>query len=194
VIGSVINSASLLDAPVVPGSLTTIMGSGFIGATVFATFDGIPANILFRNAVQINLVVPVELGSRTSAQLAVVVDGLSSAIRNVEVAPVAPAIFKGAVLNQDSTVNDVNNGAAVGSIIYFYATGLSGAGKITGHIHDRDITEPYYGGPAPLLPGVQQVNLQVPADLPAMTTEMYVCGEPPGGSKVCSMPVPLTLK
>jgi uncharacterized protein (TIGR03437 family) len=190
-ISTVENAASFAAGPVVPGSLTTIMGSAFTGKIVSVTFDGLPATILFSNGTQINVMVPPELGSKTSAQMVVTVDGISTS-STVTIAPFAPAIFKGAVLNQDSTVNDVNNGASAGSVIYLYATGLSGAGTITGHIHDRDITNPYYAGPAPGLIGVQQVNLAVPSDLPAMSTELYVCGT--SAAKVCSLPVPLTLK
>jgi uncharacterized protein (TIGR03437 family) len=90
------------------------------------------------------------------------------------------------------TVNDATHGAAPGSVIAIWATGLSGAGTITGHIDDRDIMVPYYAGPAPGFPGVQQVNLVVPADLPAMTTEVYVCGTT-SASTNCSIPVPLTV-
>lgn len=194
-ITTVVNSASFAEVPVVPGSLTTIMGSAFAGKKISASFDGMPATILYSTGDQINLMVPSELGSKSSAQLVISVDGTNSQPRTVTAAPFAPAIFKGAVLNSDSTVNDVNNGADRGSVMYLYATGLSGAGTITGHIHDRDIPAPYYAGPAPGLLGVQQINLMVPEDLPAMTTEVSVCGTSAAtGTKVCSAPAPLTLK
>jgi uncharacterized protein (TIGR03437 family) len=169
------------------------MGSTFAGKNVSATFDNLPAMILFSNSTQINLMVPAELGSRSSSQLIVTVDGASSASRTVAVAPFAPAIFAGAVLNQDSTVNSANNGAAAGSVIYFYATGLSGDGTISVQISDRVITNLYYAGPAPGLIGVQQVNLAVPADFPQFTTDLYVCGTTAAGSRVCSPPAPLTV-
>jgi uncharacterized protein (TIGR03437 family) len=191
-ITSVLNSASLLAVPVVPGSLTTLMGSGFSGKNVSATFDGNPATILFNNATQINLLAPSQL-SASSSKLIVTVDGLSSAPDTVTVAPFEPAIFPGAIANQDSTVNSATNGAAPGSIIYLFATGLSGAGVITGHIATEDIPNPYYAGPAPTLIGVQQVNLQVPSDLSSITTQLYVCGTAPGASPVCSAPMPFTI-
>jgi uncharacterized protein (TIGR03437 family) len=192
-ITSVLNSASLSAVPVVPGSLTTIMGSAFTGKTVSATFDGLPSIIVFSNATQLNLMVPAQLTS-TKPSLVVTVDGLSSAPTTVEIAPFEPGIFAGAILNQDSTVNGANNGASAGSIVYLYATGLSGAGTITAHIADRDILTPYYAGPAPTLIGVQQVNLQVPSDLPAMTTQLYVCGTSAGAAPTCSVPSPFAIK
>jgi uncharacterized protein (TIGR03437 family) len=191
---SVLNSASLLAVPVVPGSLTTIMGTGFTGKAISATFDGSPATILFSNATQINLLVPSQISSKTSSALVVVVDGQISASTTVMVAAFEPAIFPGAIVNQDSTVNSANNGAAAGSIVYLFGTGLSGAGTVTGHIGDRDILNPYYAGPAPTLIGVQQVNLAVPVDLPPMTTELYVCGTSVGVVPVCSLPASFTIQ
>jgi uncharacterized protein (TIGR03437 family) len=90
-------------------------------------------------------------------------------------------------------VNSATNGAAGGSEIYFYATGLSGVGTITARIGSTEITNLYYAGPAPGFPGVQQVNLMVPTGLGAISTQLYACGTS-NGTEVCSLPVPLTLK
>jgi uncharacterized protein (TIGR03437 family) len=188
-ISMVENAASFAQVPVVPGSLTTIMGSALTGKLVTATFNGIPATIDFSNATQINLLVPASLASQTSAQLVVTVDGVSSAPTTVQVAPFEPGIFTGGVANQDATPNSVSNGAAAGSEIYFYATGLSGSGTITARRGTMEITNLQYAGPAPGFPGVQQINLTIPAGLGAISTELYVCG-----NGVCSMPAPLTLK
>jgi uncharacterized protein (TIGR03437 family) len=193
---STMNAASFAMTPAVPGSLTTVTGSGFAGKLVGATFDGFAAPILFSNDTQINLMVPMELSStlssKSSASLVVTVDGASSAVRLVYLTAFSPAIFAGGVLNQDYSANGPKSGAAPGSVIQIFATGLSGTGTITAHLHDRDIAVPYYAGPAPGLAGVQQVDLVVPLDLPAMTTEVYVCATA-GDTKVCSTPVSLTI-
>jgi uncharacterized protein (TIGR03437 family) len=183
------NAATFAQVPVVAGSLTTIMGSSFTGKIVSVTFNGIPATIDFSNATQINLLVPAALASQTSAQMVVTVDGVNSAPMTVQLAPFEPGIFTGAVVNQDATVNAVSNGAAGGSVVYFYATGLSGAGAITVRIGSMEITNLNYAGPAPGYPGVQQINVVVPTGMGAMTTELYACG-----NGVCSPPAPLTLK
>lgn len=190
-ITSAVNAASFAAAPMVPGSLTTLMGTGFAGRNLAATFDGMASTILFSNDTQINLMVPMELNSKTSAELVVTVDGAGSPPKTVNLAPFSPAIFAGGVLNQNYSGNGPSSGAAPGSVIQIFATGLSGAGSITAHIHDRDIAVPYYAGPAPGLPGVQQVNLVIPEDLPAMTTEVYVCAT--GATKTCSTPAPVTI-
>jgi uncharacterized protein (TIGR03437 family) len=178
----------------VPGSLSTVFGSNFSGKSVSASFDGAPASISFSNASQINLLVPSALGSTSSSQLVVTVDGTSSAPYTVTLAPFAPAIFSGAVLNQDWSPNDSNNPAPAGSVLQIFATGLSGAGTITGQIDGRDIPTPNYAGPAPGLPGVQQINLTIPPDLPSMTTSLYVCGASPGAATVCSLPAQIAIK
>jgi uncharacterized protein (TIGR03437 family) len=188
-----VNAASFAQAPVVAGSLATILGSALTGKSVSASFNGQPATVLFNNATQINLLVAQALSSLTSTQLSVTVDGKTSLPMTVPVAQFEPGIFSGAVLNQDSTVNSSINGAAAGSIIYFYATGLSGSGTITARIGSTEITNLYYAGPAPGYPGVQQINLAIPAGLGAITTELFACGTS-AGAEVCSLPVPLTLK
>jgi uncharacterized protein (TIGR03437 family) len=190
---SVVNAASNAQAPVVAGSLATILGSALTGKNVSASFNGLPATVSFSSATQINLLVPQALASLSSAQLSVTVDGQTSLPVTVPVAQFEPGIFSGAVLNQDSTVNSSTNGAAAGSIIYFYATGLSGSGTITARIGTTEITNLYYAGPAPGYPGVQQINLTIPAGLAGMATELYACGTS-AGTEVCSLPAPLTLK
>src|SRR5262249_18459068 len=126
--------------------------------------------------------------------LVVTVDGISSKGRPVQLAPFAPAIFSRVVFNQDGSVNSVNNPAAPSSVVVVYATGLSGTGRITGRIQDQDIDLPYYAGPAPGYPGVQQVNLTIPDGLTGLTADLFVCGTPPGGSKVCSTAVPVAIR
>ncbi len=192
-ISAVLNAASFLPEPVVPGSLTTVMGSGFGGANVSAAFNNLAAAILFSNDTQINLLVPAGLAGQTLAQLTVTAGGVSGSPVTVTVAPFEPGIFAGGIVNRDGSVNSATNGAAPGSVIALWATGLSGIGTITGDIGGEDIPVPYYAGPAPGLIGVQQVNLVVPTDLAPMTTQVYVCGMAAGAPNVCSVPAQLTV-
>jgi uncharacterized protein (TIGR03437 family) len=191
-VAGVVNAASFTVVPAVPGSLTTIVGSSFGGKNLSVTFNNLPATILYSSDLQINVVVP-DLGGAASAKLVVSVDGVDSVATTVPLAPFEPAIFPNALLNQDSTRNSLDNPAVIGSVVYFFATGLSGSGPITVRIGDRDLGPLYYAGPAPGLPGVQQVNLMVPSDLNPGTANLYVCGGS-GDSKVCSVPLSLTLR
>ncbi len=187
-INAVVSAASFVTVPVVPGSLTTLIGSGLTGNQVFATFDGFTAVILYNDGSQINLLVPTSITGQSLSQLTVTVDGVSSVARTVQVAAFSPAIFSRGILNQDYSANDANHRAEAGSVIQIFLTGASGAGAITAHLHDREIFTPYYAGPAPSLLGVQQVNLVIPAGLGRITTEVYVCGTDAAGAKNCSVP------
>jgi uncharacterized protein (TIGR03437 family) len=120
------------------------------------------------------------------------VDGNLSAEQKVTLASMAPAIFSGAVLNEDYSVNGSTHPAAAGSVIQIFATGLSGSGAITATIGGQTVKSPYYAGPAPGLTGVQQVDLILPTSLTGNTVMVAVCGSV-NGQSVCSTPVSVTV-
>ena len=194
-IDAVVNAASFAAVPVVPGSLTTIMGSGLSGKNVSVTFNSLPATILYNDGKQINLLIlPSDCTSSGNAQLIITVDSVASHASTVMLAAFAPAIFGGAALNQDSSVNSINNPADPASIVVVFATGLSGSGQITARIHDQEIDAPYYAGPAPGLAGVQQVNVKIPQGFSGITTDFSVCGALDPSAAICSVPVQLAIK
>lgn len=189
----IVNAATFASGPLVPGSIATVMGSGFSPGTLTVTFDGLPAQILFSNDTQINLLIPTALLSKTSAQMVVQANGIPSAPQTVPLTAFAPGIFHGGVLNQDYSVNGPNQPAPPGSVIQIFATGLSGAGVITARIGSDVINQPYYAGPAPGLIGVQQVDLVVPGDLSGSTAGVSVCGGPTLDQVVCSPAIQVNL-
>ena len=178
------NAADPTLTAVVPGSITSIFGSHFTGKLVQVLFDSTAGNVLFSNDTQINVVAPITLAGKTTSQLTIVIDGNASTASTINIASASPAIFPGAVLNSNWTPNSEAAPATVGSVLQIFATGLSANGPITAKIHDRIITTPAYAGPAPGLSGVQQVNAQIPSDLPTMQTWVYVCS-----GDTCSAPV-----
>jgi uncharacterized protein (TIGR03437 family) len=195
VIGAVENAASFQPGPLVAGSLGTIMGSNLTGANVSVTFNAIPAKLLYTSDTQINLMAPSELAFLQAAQMIVTVDGQSAA-QNVPLAVVAPGIFSGGVLNQDNTRNSPLNPAALGSVIQIFATGLasSRSGAISAMLGNVAITALDYAGPAPTIPGLQQVNLSIPMDLGA-TANLSVCAVATSPNQpVCSPTVTVYLK
>jgi uncharacterized protein (TIGR03437 family) len=192
-VNAAVNAATFALGPLVPGSLATLSGTGLSGKNVTVSFDGIGAQILFDSSTQVNLLVPAALGSKSSAQLVVTVDGNASTGQSVILAPFAPGIFQGGILNQDNSVNGAGHPAAPGSVIQIFATGLSGTGVMTARIADRVITQPYYGGPAPGLAGVQQVNLIVPPDLSGPTANVSVCGGATADQTICSPAVQIAV-
>jgi uncharacterized protein (TIGR03437 family) len=197
VIKAVTSSAAPFAPGVVPDSLVTIWGENLSGNAVVVTFDSIPANLLYVGPNQINVHVPASASGHISNSgtrgifVAVNVDGEMSTVVGVGESDLAPAIFTGGVINQDTTANSASSPAPAGTIVAVYATGLSAKGTITAKIGDREITNPEYAGPAPTVPGVQQVNIRIPADLPAVQTNLSVCETIT--TKVCSPPVAIWL-
>jgi uncharacterized protein (TIGR03437 family) len=195
-IQSALNAATFAAGPLVPGSLATLMGSEFAGKNVSVAFNGITAQVLFSNATQINLLVPASLGgagAKTSAQVIVTVDGTASTPLTVNLAPFAPGIFTPGVLNEDNSVNSSKQPASPGGVIQIYATGLSGSGVITAKIGSQVVTHPYYAGPAPGIPGLQQVDLILPTTLTGDTVNVSVCGGPAAAQVVCSPSVAVAI-
>ncbi len=185
-VSSVFNAATLKSGPLAPGSLATLMGTLFSANNLTVTFDGTPAQILFSNTTQINLLVPATLASKTSAQMIVTVNGNPSAPQTVNLAPFAPGIFANGILNQDSTANGTAHPAAPGSVIQIFSTGLSGTGVITAKIGDQAVSQPYYAGVAPGLIGVQQVDLILPSTIAGNSIGVSVCGGATADQATCS--------
>jgi uncharacterized protein (TIGR03437 family) len=189
----VLNAATLTATPLVPGSLGTVMGSNLAGQNVVVTFDGTPAFLLYTSATQINLQVPASLGAKTSASLVVTVDGSSSAPQTVPLSPAWPSIFNGGILNQDNSPNSATDGAAAGTILQIFATGIPNGATVAAQIGSQANLVPLYAGPAPTLNGVQQVNVAVPTGLTPGNTTLILCATV-AGQPYCSAGSPLFLR
>jgi uncharacterized protein (TIGR03437 family) len=191
---SSIGNAATFQGALVPGSLATIKGANLQGTNVTLTFNGTAAKLLFTTSDQINFEVPATLTGAT-AQMVATVNGVSSSPITVNLAPASPGIFVPGILNQNFTVNSASNPAPAGSFVQIYATGLlpaNGTGQVEAKLHDLIMTSLPYAGPAPGIPGVQQVNLQIPPYYPTMTTEVLLCTTA-GGVKACSPPVKISV-
>jgi uncharacterized protein (TIGR03437 family) len=177
-----------------PGSLARILGERLDGQEVTVLVNGQPANVLFRSASRIDLLLPETApGPRVDVQVRV--DGIWSAPWGLAVEAVSPVVFTQGVLNQDGSVNAPDNPETPGRVLQVFLTGAAKAsGGLSVRIHDRDIETPAYRGPAPGLTGVEQINFVIPADLPSMTTELVVCARPEGGPRRCSLAVPVHLR
>lgn len=171
------------------------MGTNFNASNVSVEFDNQAATILFRNTQQINLLVPAGLTARGTTRMTLMLDSTKVGPVTVAIAPFAPAIFPGAILNQDASVNGSAHPAAPGSVIQIFGTGVSTAGTVTGVIGGETIGHAYYAGAAPGLPGVQQVNLRVPADAKSGSSQVQICEAAAGstGAPVCSPAMAVTI-
>ncbi|HYP13170.1 MAG TPA: IPT/TIG domain-containing protein, partial [Bryobacteraceae bacterium] len=187
-------SAATFSGSLVPGSLAIIRGTNLGGANLQVTFNGIAARTLYTSSDQLNVEVPAAL-TGTTAQLVVTAGGVASAPVTVNLAAVSPGIFVPGIRNQDSSVNGPQTPAPTGSYVSVYATGLLPAGATTGNVevimHGYTL-QPSYAGPAPGVPGVQQVNLQIPLGWPTMLTDIALCNTA-GGQRTCSPGVRISL-
>jgi uncharacterized protein (TIGR03437 family) len=194
---TVSNAARPDSAAVSPGSLAIIKGAHLQGKNVSVTFDGISATILSADDNSIEILLPASLASGAVTQLQVTVDADKSAPLAVSISELAPAIFSNGILNEDFSANTQSNPAAAGSTLHLLSTGLIGAnpGPVMVKLHDRQLN-PQYAGPLPGWVGVNQVDVIIPDDLPAMTTEAAVCGYGAAhpSQPICSLPVNVTLQ
>ena len=208
-LSAVTSGASFAAGAVSPGEIITLFGTG-IGPTTPATyqldatgklstslagvqvlFDSTPAPLIYASSGQVSAIVPYEIAGKFSTGVQVVSNALTSAAVPTPVAPSAPAIFttdasgQGAILNQDGSVNSVQNGAAPGSVVSIFATGegVTTPAVADGSINPASLPLPVpvlnysvqingepanvlYFGAAPGEPaGVLQVNAKVPADV-----------------------------
>ena len=147
--------------------------------------------MLYQDAKQINLIVPADLAGRSTTQVVVTGDGVPSAPVSVDLVESAPGIFPRGVLNQDYSVNEAVNPVAAGSFVQVYATGLlpaSGGGAVLAKLGGQTVAVSYAGA-APGFPGVQQVNLQIPAEVAAGNVDLELCA-----AGVCSPPVTVSVR
>ncbi len=151
-LGSVANAADYATGAVSPGEIVGLFGSNIGPATpaglqvssdgqsisktlagVQVMFDSVAAALIYVSAGQVNAVVPYEVANNSNGQtvVEVIYQGTPSNTVTLPVVPSTPAIFTldssgqgaGAILNQDLTVNGLNNRAAPGSVVAIYATG-----------------------------------------------------------------------
>jgi uncharacterized protein (TIGR03437 family) len=193
-VNSVVSAANFASGPLVGGSLSTVLGSNLAGKTVAVTFDGNAATLLYASASQINLQVPAAVASQDTSTMVVTVDGASSAPQTLPVSAAWPAIFSGGVLNQDYSVNGPGLGAKPGDVLQIFLTGIPANATVTAIVGGQTNVTPLYAGPAPGIPGVQQVNVAVPAGAGGGgSTQVAVCAMA-GVRQFCSTGLPLYVK
>lgn len=206
------NAASFEAGSVAPGELVTLFGTGLgprqgvqpqatlqspfptQAANVEVTFDGTPAPLLWVQDAQINAVAPWSLTPGQTTQVCVSYSNSKSCLTQ-PVAETAPAVFTvdgtyASAVNQDGSINSIDNPAARNSIVSVWATGLGPItppqtdGMLVGFplplnvleaevqgVYQLGIPSPInfnvvfdvtYAGPAPyLVAGVGQINFQV---------------------------------
>ncbi len=175
IVGSVLNAASFTNQ-VAPGGFISIFGAGLSGSgTTSVQINGTNAPVVAATPFQVNALIPASL-TPGGAQLTVA-SGNGTAQQAFTISNVAPAIFsisasQAAITNADNALNTPSNPAKRGGVIVIYATGfgaVSSAGvastPVTVVIGGANLP-PLYAGVSPGTPGLNQVNVMLPANLP----------------------------
>jgi uncharacterized protein (TIGR03437 family) len=190
-VNSVVSAASFAPAPIVPGSLTTILGSNLAGKNVSVTFDGSPAQLLYTSAGQINLLVP-PLAAESSTTMLINVDGAASTPEVLPVSPAWPAVFNNGVLNQNNGVNGPSSPARSGEVVQIFLTGIPDGAAVSVLTGKGDPLQVPYAGPAPGIPGVQQVNVKLPGEAGGGSAPITICAA--AGGQYCSTAFPVNMQ
>jgi len=202
----VVNAASFRASSIAPGEIISIFGRGLGPQTPFGLalgpngrvttelggvrvfFDGIAAPLTFVSERQINAIVPYGAARGIVVAIEVELDSARSDAVTLRAAPTVPGLFtlgdgttRGAILNQDLSLNAPDNPAPRGSIVLLYATGegLSEPAGVDGRLASDPLPRPraavtvriggvgaevlYAGGAPGLVAGVIQINARVPA-------------------------------
>ncbi len=192
-VGAVVNAAGYGTA-VATGSAAVIYGSGLAGSAEEAAgmplpyelgetrveVDGVAALLYYVSPGQINFVMPVTGGE----SLVVFRNQAGSAPFHVEATIWAPGIFTldsfpegpAAAQHAGGTTIDKGRPARRGEVIQMYGTGLGFVDPSLKILTPEPVVlvggekaTVTYAGPAPGLPGVTQVNFEVPASAPSGT-------------------------
>lgn len=141
-------SAATLQPGISPGEIVSILGTNlgpppisgqYDGAGLYpkslgntsVTFNDISAPLLYVGPSQINALVPHGVAGQKTAHVVVTRNTARSPPTSVSIVDTSPGIFtvtqrgsgQGAILNQDGTVNGLDNPAPKGSVIQIWATG-----------------------------------------------------------------------
>lgn len=214
-LNAVYDAFSYQSENIAPGQIYTIFGTNFgpstlVSGTVDASgklsttvantqvmFDGIASPLLYAVNGQLSGVAPFELTGKTSTNVQIVYNGLTSPVVAVPVVAssisIASADGSGGngavVLNKDGTLNTVSNPASAGDTVVIYAAyagpfanGVKGtdgrtttgapypmpAGTPTVSIGGVAATSiPYFGNAPGFLESVMQINVVIPAGVPS---------------------------
>jgi uncharacterized protein (TIGR03437 family) len=208
IIQAIVNAANSQPGPVTPGSFASIYGVNLVPknppATV--TFNGFPATISFdgqpsaSGPAQINVLVPAALGQAGVAGVLATIDGVASNTFPITLVSNAPAVFNPGILNQNNSVNLASAPASRGDIIQIFLTGLATPVTlpVTVTIGTQSISgsQIIYSGAVASVPGLEQVNVQVPPGLSfsGNSVSLTICVPGTGSQANCSAPVNLYLQ
>ncbi|MBI1791179.1 MAG: hypothetical protein HYR60_26925 [Acidobacteria bacterium] len=210
--GGIFQAASYASSSIAPGVMVSLFGAGLgpaaglefrlndqgvvdtmLGGTR-VLFDGTPAPLVYVRAELVSAVAPYALDGKSCTQVQVEYQGVLSDPAPMPVAAARPGIFtidssgkgRGAILNENGSVNSPANPAKKGSIVVIYATGEGQTdppgvdGRVAEVVLPKPLApvwvlfasnllvHPIYAGAAPTqFAGVMQINARVPDSAPS---------------------------
>lgn len=191
-ISAIENVASYANGPVSPGEMLVIFGTAMGPSQVVTLqldqngrvatslsqvqvlFDGTAAPLIYASATQISAMVPYGVAGKSSTNVQVAYQGVSSDPFPKQLASSAPGIFtanasgtgQAATTNSDGSVNRAANPATPGSYVTFY---LTGEGQTNPPGSDGNIAT-----------GTANVNLPVTVLIAGRTAQLLYAGSAPG--------------
>lgn len=178
------NAASGAAGSLVPGELLTLG----IAGSLEVLFDGVSATLVDQRPDSALLLAPSGLAGQPRTRVEIRRDGVSLDVSDYPVAASAPGLYATGSqvfgVHQDGTLNSKDNPAHQGMIVSLFGTGDGGADTWSARFAGVE-AEVLYGGPAPGLTGIFQVNARVPGGfLPAGALPVVVTAggadSPPG--------------
>jgi uncharacterized protein (TIGR03437 family) len=169
-VGSVANAASLTQGAIAPGEIVSIfglpLGSDGDPAAARVLFDGVPGQVLYTSASQVNAVAPAEIAGRPATSIEAEWNGARSQAWGLPVATDAPALFtanssgqgQAIVYNEDGTANDPANPTARGSVVELYGIGANSPVTVSIGGRNAAVRSQQFTG------GVLRVSAVVPPD------------------------------
>ncbi len=183
---ALLNAASFAPALAAPNTITTLFGPITCAAPQIVV-GGVSASVLFSSATQVNFVVPGSALPGPDTVVKAICSGAPVDTATLAVAPVEPAIFtqtgsgagQGSILNQDESVNSAANPAFRGGYAAVYVTGFGSfnppspdglsrlSNTVTATVGGVNASVTYAGEAPGETAGLQQINIQIPANAPA---------------------------
>jgi uncharacterized protein (TIGR03437 family) len=179
---AVVNAFSYRGGGIAPGEIVSIFGTGF-GSPPSVTFNQIPAAVLFANAEQLNVHVPIDLAGATDAAVAINGQTVASLPIVTSHPGLAPLVF-----NSDLTVNSAANPARPGDIVVLFATGEGRNPRIDLRMGEIP-AEILFSGPPAGIDGVLQINARIPASVSSGQVPIVLAV-----GSLSSLPVPVAIR
>jgi uncharacterized protein (TIGR03437 family) len=183
VLSTVVNGASNLSAPIAPGEVVVLYGTGlgpaqltqsaYAGTTVL--FNGTAGALIYASAQQVSAIAPNIL-TGPNVQVSVQYGSLATAPVTLPVAAVSPGLFtydssgkgQAAATNSNGSLNSSAN-PAFGTVT-LYATGITPSSSLTVTVGGQTATVVSEN----LVLGVVQVTIQLPSGLQGLAVPMVI--------------------